>query len=386
MTRGSARTTSGRALGDLLAVVEHRDPVADAHHDPHVVLDQQDRDPEVAADPADQVGHLARLDGVHPGRRLVEQEQPGVAGERAGDLEPSLIAVREVASRLLVAALEPHVARATRGPCRWRPPPRGCASAAGTPRRSAWHPCGCACPPARSRGRTCSRTAGCSGTSGRSRSATISLGRALRKIPARCRRCDVPRRPDDRDDERGDQEPDRHQHEQLAADLEASRDGDGGEDAEHERKREPEERLGPGPAGTRDDRLPGERDRAFARLEQAGDDVEEGRLAGPVGADEAHDGALGDVEVDGSHRDEAAEPLRDPARIEQQAAARWRGRGRRGRRIDGGRGAPSRARLIGGVTLQARCGPSDPRRSARPRLASRGARVACAGSGTGPRV
>ena len=32
--------------------------------------------------------------GFMPGRRLVEQEQPGVAGERAGDLEPALVAVR----------------------------------------------------------------------------------------------------------------------------------------------------------------------------------------------------------------------------------------------------------------------------------------------------
>ena len=34
------------------------------------------------------------------------------------------------------------------------------------------------------------------------RSATMSLGRALRKMPARCRRCTYQRRPDDRDDER----------------------------------------------------------------------------------------------------------------------------------------------------------------------------------------
>ena len=32
-----------RPLGDLLAVVEHRDPVADAHDHAHVVLDEQDR-------------------------------------------------------------------------------------------------------------------------------------------------------------------------------------------------------------------------------------------------------------------------------------------------------------------------------------------------------
>ena len=38
----------GRALGDLLAVVEDGDPVADAHDHPHVVLDEQDRQAELA--------------------------------------------------------------------------------------------------------------------------------------------------------------------------------------------------------------------------------------------------------------------------------------------------------------------------------------------------
>src|SRR4029453_9966540 len=35
-----------RALGDLLAVVENDDPVGHAHDEAHVVLDDEDRDPE----------------------------------------------------------------------------------------------------------------------------------------------------------------------------------------------------------------------------------------------------------------------------------------------------------------------------------------------------
>src|ERR687898_942935 len=31
----------GGVLGDLLAVVQHRYPVGDAHHDPHLVFDQE---------------------------------------------------------------------------------------------------------------------------------------------------------------------------------------------------------------------------------------------------------------------------------------------------------------------------------------------------------
>ena len=43
MTFGSRAHLFGRALGDLLAVIEHRDAVADAHDHAHVVLDEQDR-------------------------------------------------------------------------------------------------------------------------------------------------------------------------------------------------------------------------------------------------------------------------------------------------------------------------------------------------------
>ena len=44
MTRGLLRISSGLALGDLLAAVEHGDALGDPHDDAHVVLDEQDRD------------------------------------------------------------------------------------------------------------------------------------------------------------------------------------------------------------------------------------------------------------------------------------------------------------------------------------------------------
>src|SRR2546421_43587 len=48
-----------------------------------------------------------------------------------------------------------------------------------------------------------------------------------------------------------------------------------------------------------------EEDASGRRLVQPGDDVEEGRLAGAVRADEADDRSLGDGEVDRAHGDEA---------------------------------------------------------------------------------
>jgi hypothetical protein len=43
MTAGSAWTSAGVPRAIVLAVVEHRDPLADVHHQAHVVLDQQHR-------------------------------------------------------------------------------------------------------------------------------------------------------------------------------------------------------------------------------------------------------------------------------------------------------------------------------------------------------
>ncbi len=96
MTRGLARTSAGRPLGEDLAVVEDRDAVADPHHDAHVVLDEQDREPELGSQAADERGQLAGLAGVHAGGRLVEQEQLRTGRERTSDLEATLVAVREV--------------------------------------------------------------------------------------------------------------------------------------------------------------------------------------------------------------------------------------------------------------------------------------------------
>ena len=65
-------------------------------------------------------------------------------------------------------------------------------------------------------------------------------------------------------------------------------------------------------------RRPRERDLAAGRVEDAGDDVEERRLAGAVGPDQADDRALRDREVDVVDGDQAAEALRDVLGVEEQ--------------------------------------------------------------------
>ena len=116
MTRGFATDLLRRALGDLLAVVEDGDAVADAHDHLHVVLDEQDGQAQLGPQLVDERHHLGRLARVHPGGRLVEQQELGLAAERAGDLEPTLVAVRQVLGQVVAAAASGRPARAAPRP------------------------------------------------------------------------------------------------------------------------------------------------------------------------------------------------------------------------------------------------------------------------------
>ena len=97
-----------RAFGDLLAVVEHGHPVAQAHHQLHVVLDQQDG-AAVLADLVDQFTQHHLLGGVHAGGGLVQRDQLGVGGQGTGDLQPALVAVAQRAGLHLGKAADAHV-------------------------------------------------------------------------------------------------------------------------------------------------------------------------------------------------------------------------------------------------------------------------------------
>ena len=86
--------------------VEHGHDVRHAHHDVHVVLDEQHGDPR-GADPLDQrVSRRSRV-GLHPGDRLVEQHQLGIGRQRPCDLEPPLVAERQAAGELPLAPGQP---------------------------------------------------------------------------------------------------------------------------------------------------------------------------------------------------------------------------------------------------------------------------------------
>src|SRR5215207_4249665 len=76
----------GLPFRDLLAVVEDRHPVGDAHHNPHLVLDEEDRDPALLPQTLDEVRKPRGLLWVHPRRWLVQKEQLWRRGQRARSL------------------------------------------------------------------------------------------------------------------------------------------------------------------------------------------------------------------------------------------------------------------------------------------------------------
>src|SRR3954451_19170524 len=80
----------GCPLGDLLAELQHHDPVGHTHHQAHVVLDQQYGVAQVA-DPPDELEQVLLLGRVEAGRRLVQAEQLRLGGQRPGDLQASLV-------------------------------------------------------------------------------------------------------------------------------------------------------------------------------------------------------------------------------------------------------------------------------------------------------
>ena len=90
--------------------------VGDAHHDLHVVLDQQHRQALLGAKLLDELRERHRLLGVHACGRLVEEQQLRLGRERASDLEPPLVAVGEVLREVVLDAPQGPSTRAARAP------------------------------------------------------------------------------------------------------------------------------------------------------------------------------------------------------------------------------------------------------------------------------
>ena len=90
----------GGAVGDHLAVVEHRDAVGHGHDHVDMMLDQDDGHAAIG-EAADQLHQVLDLAMRQAGGGLVEQQQLRPQRQRARDLEAPLVAEGQVA-RLLV--------------------------------------------------------------------------------------------------------------------------------------------------------------------------------------------------------------------------------------------------------------------------------------------
>ena len=68
-------------------MVEHHDPVDDAHQHPHDVLDPDDRDAELGADAPQHFRRLVHLRLVEPAEAFIGQQQGRAGGQRLGQFE-----------------------------------------------------------------------------------------------------------------------------------------------------------------------------------------------------------------------------------------------------------------------------------------------------------
>ena len=95
-----------RPFGDLFAEIEHRDAVRDRHDELHHVLDQHDRDALRAREVDQQRVERRDLAVAQAGRRLVEQQQLRLRGERAREVEHLLMPEIELLGRRVAIANE----------------------------------------------------------------------------------------------------------------------------------------------------------------------------------------------------------------------------------------------------------------------------------------
>ncbi len=116
----------GRVDGEQAAVVQDGDPLGEAGHDLHVVLDHQHRPAFVGVHGADQLDELGDVLHRDAGHRLVEQDHARLAREQHRELELALVAVRELARG---DDAPRRRARRAPAPSRRAPAPRGRARA-----------------------------------------------------------------------------------------------------------------------------------------------------------------------------------------------------------------------------------------------------------------
>ena len=128
ITAGSAATPPGAPSAIFSPALSTMMRPREIHQRPHDVLDHQHGGAAGHQRP-DERHRRRRLGRVEPGQELVEQQQPGRGGQRAGQLQPLAVDQRELArraprpgppARRAPAAARPRPSRPAREPS-WRP-------------------------------------------------------------------------------------------------------------------------------------------------------------------------------------------------------------------------------------------------------------------------
>ena len=90
-------------------MIEHQDARGERHHRAHDVLDQKDGQSGLAVELAQGRDHAVGLGRPQPRHHFVEQQEPRLGRERAGDFEPLAIRQRQRRGELvtLVEEVEP---------------------------------------------------------------------------------------------------------------------------------------------------------------------------------------------------------------------------------------------------------------------------------------
>ena len=186
-TTGVALDLGRNAFRELLAEIHHHEPVGQAHHEIHVVLDQEHGHP-FAFELAQQRGELLLLEKAQTCGRLVQQQQRRIGRERTRDLDDALAAEQRGFPPARASVPQGRRARPPAPPppaC--APPLRGRAAAPRGARRSGR---GGRRRARRCRARSSAGRASRAGTCGRSRAARSRTARDPRSIRrgTRCRR------------------------------------------------------------------------------------------------------------------------------------------------------------------------------------------------------
>ena len=101
--RQAGQRVAGRPGGDDAALGQHDERTAEAGGEVQIVRGDDDRQAALAIQPCEQRGDVELVAEIERRRRLVEQQDLGLLGERAGDDDALLLAARE---RGEAAALE----------------------------------------------------------------------------------------------------------------------------------------------------------------------------------------------------------------------------------------------------------------------------------------